>query len=88
MTLAHDIRLQAVAFLSRELSLQEFEDWLGAESWDVQLADDAEATSLAYDIERGLAELSSGDRTEEDFRRFLARLLQVSWGEFDSVRAV
>ena len=66
MPLDAQIRTQLARYLTRAITLDEFQEWFVPEAWAV------EAGSLAYDlaqtIELLLAEYTSGHRTEDELR--------------------
>jgi hypothetical protein len=76
MILDLEIRQRLAEFLADRLSLDEFEDWLVQESWNVQLSGDGAAERMVYAIELRLAEHSSGHLSVEDLRRQLVPFLQ------------
>ena len=60
-SLAVDIREQVTAFLAGELTWPQFQEWLIANTWDVEQREDPQATDLSYEIKLALAEYSRGD---------------------------
>jgi hypothetical protein len=52
-----------------------------AASWDVHRSGDSDAEDFAAEVRLGLSELTSGHRTEEDFRGLLAELWRDSWAQ-------
>jgi len=74
--LVSTIRFQLGAFLSDDLSLDEFTAWLVGASWNIDNVGDVGASQLAYAIELALAEHSSGLLTEDELRRDLRDLNQ------------
>jgi len=54
-----EVRKELVRFLSNEISLDQFEDWLVSKSWDMQQDSIASAKKLVSAIELRLAEYSS-----------------------------
>ena len=86
MPLSDDIRDKAADLLAYKVDLDEFEDWLVRESWNVHRDPDAAAAApLAYKIELLLSELSGGYRDEYQFMSSLVRLLQEEWASFEVV---
>ena len=65
-SLAADIRERVTAYLAGELPRPQFQEWLIANTWDVEQRGDPRATDLTYKIKLALAEHSRGDinRTE------------------------
>jgi hypothetical protein len=59
------IREQLVNYLVGESSLDSFDEWLTAETWNIHQSGDAGAVQLTYAIELLLAEHSSGHRSDE-----------------------
>jgi hypothetical protein len=60
-SLAVDIRERVIAFLAGELTLPQFQEWLIANTWDVEEHGDPHATDMTYEIKLALAEHSRGD---------------------------
>ena len=82
MGLSQDIRDQAARYLRREVSLEEFEDWLASETWNVHESGDPDAAALAYSIELLLSEYGAGDRSLDELREGLrshVELVQISY---------
>lgn len=69
------LRDQLAAYLSAELSLDGFKDWLVGTTWDIDESGDHGAIDLAYDIKLSLAEHSSGRTTEAELQAELHLLL-------------
>ena len=69
-SLAVGIRERVTAYLAGDLTRSQFQDWLVANTWDVEQRGDPQATDLIYEIKLALAEHSRGDigRTELDDR--------------------
>jgi hypothetical protein len=89
MALAQDIREQAARYLSDELPLSEFEDWLVDATWNVHQSGDSEAADLAYATELKFAEYTSGHLPLEDLRGFFARIAQpLPWASFTVLAAI
>ncbi len=70
------IRHQLRAYLSDDMSLDEFTAWLVGASWNIENVGDVGAIQLAYAIELALAEYSSGLLTLDELRRDLRDLNQ------------
>lgn len=66
-----EIRKQLVRFLSNDLSLDQFEDWLVEASWNMHSDPVESAQKLAAKIELRLAEHSSGHLDEATLRHEL-----------------
>jgi len=75
---ATDIRNQTASFLAGRISLDDFEDWISGNTWDLRNGDPV-AQSLASEIELRLAEYSSShlpmDQMLEEFRSLLSGFL-------------
>jgi len=85
MTLAQDIRDHVALYVTRDLDLQEFEDWLVSKTWNVGQTGEQAAVDLTFAVERALSELTSGYGSEDDFRLFLVLLLQEHWARSFSI---
>ncbi len=87
MPFEQDIRRQAERLITGKLSFASFEDWFVDETWDIGRSGDSAAIELTYEIERLIAEVTSGHRSVESFRDSIARLLdrvRVSYGTSES----
>lgn len=71
-SLEKDIRGLIARYISREVSLREFQECFAPRVWDIDSTGDASAAQLAGRIELFLAEFSSGDWTEEELRKKLS----------------
>jgi hypothetical protein len=69
------IRRQLVSYLTSDLSLDDFTEWIVGVIWDIEATGDPRATQLAYSIELALAELSSGLLTLDELREELVTLV-------------
>jgi len=67
-----EIRNQLARCLAKEITLDEFEDWFVARSWNYQEAATPQLLDLVSQIELLLAEFSNGHLEEEQLRRHLA----------------
>ena len=67
-----EIRMQLVRYLTKEISLDEFEDWFVARSWNYYEAASPLLLELVSQIELLLAEFSNGHLPEEQLRREIA----------------
>ena len=72
-----EIRDRLAVQLRGDLSLDDFEDWLVSQSWNMhQWASQADQR-LAFAIELRLAEHDAGHLSDEDLARELRQLLQI-----------
>jgi hypothetical protein len=69
------IQQQLFGYLTRALSLNEFEDWLVQQSWNMHRDSSDAAQRLVGAIELRLAEYSNGDLTDEGLERELKGLI-------------
>ena len=60
-SLAVDIRERVTAYLAGDLTRSQLQEWLVANTWDVEQRGDPQATDLTYEIKLSLAEHSRGD---------------------------
>jgi hypothetical protein len=72
------IRDRLLDYLTRAITLNEFEDWLVVQSWDMHRDSDETAQSLVGAIELRLAEYSDGHLTDEGLERELKGLITSS----------
>lgn len=72
-----EIRMRLADVLEGSESLDSFESWLVAESWNMHLDSTPEAQALVGDIELALAEYSNGDITTGELTERLANLLRT-----------
>lgn len=89
-----EIRERLIRFLRDEMSLQEFEDWLVSNSWNMHLDSSPSAQDLVAAIELILSEYSSGHRKYSEVRNEFAALsdtvvitVQISAQHIAAVRA-
>ncbi len=75
-SLDFNIRERLAAYLAKEISLHEFEDWFFPETWDVDQLGDLALTNLVYGIKLRLAEFSNGDWTENELRGLLYHFIE------------
>ena len=68
------IRERLIAFLTNAISLDEFEDWLVQNSWNMHHDSDPAAQELVGAIELRLSEYSSDHLSEEQLRNELMSL--------------
>jgi hypothetical protein len=77
------IRGQVRSYLDNQIDLDEFEEWLVANTWNIHQLNNPRAEDLTGAIEVLLAEYSSGDRTEDELREELDNLAPLPQvGEF------
>lgn len=69
-----EIRQKLIEHLSDRLSLDDFEDWLVAHSWNMHQDSAPSAQDLASALELALYEYSSGHLTEAELRSELMSL--------------
>jgi hypothetical protein len=86
MIAENQIREKLGRYLSGELSLDHFEDWLVERSWNMHKDSDESAQKLASAVELRLAEHSSGHLDDAALRDELRQLLnpkvvQISFGQ-------
>jgi hypothetical protein len=72
------IRNRLFAYLTREITLNEFEDWLVAQSWNMHRDSDQKARALAGAIELRLAEYTADHLTDDGLDRELKGLFAES----------
>ncbi len=70
------IRDRLAAYLAKEITLHEFEDWFFPETWDVDQRGDLALTNLVYGIKLRLAEFSNGDWTESELQDLLRPFIE------------
>ena len=56
------------AYVSREISVDEFKTWFIPATWDMSRINDPELAAMVRRVQLLLMEFSGGDRTEEDFK--------------------
>jgi len=74
MPTASQIRDRIAAFLRGRATLEEFEDWLVQNTWNIHLTSSPEAEHLAYAVELRLSEYSVGHLTGQQLRDELRQL--------------
>jgi hypothetical protein len=83
MITENEIREKLGRYLSKDLSLDSFEDWLAQRSWNMHLDSDPAAQKLASAIELRLAEFSNGHLDEsalrDDLRPFVSNYTVKIW---------
>lgn len=70
-----DVRERLAAFLLEEVSLDTFEDWLVAESWNMHQDSTVEVQDLVSSIELAFSERSNGHLNDAEFRGALHAML-------------
>ncbi len=75
MIQALEVRQKLRAFLSHQLSLDDFEDWLVGHSWNMHVDSSAEVNDLVSAIELALSEHSSQHLDESELRSKLFKVL-------------
>lgn len=68
MIAVNDVRETVLSFLRNSVSLDDFERWLVAKTWNMHLDSDPFAIDLVTDVELALSEYSSDHLTDEEFR--------------------
>ena len=81
------IREQMAEFINKRLSLQEFEEWLVRNTWNVHSFESQAAEDLAADVEELLARYSSAHLSLSDIRENFATLLHANNVVIDYVEA-
>ena len=76
--LSSEIRRLLASDLTGQSSLDEFKDWLGGETWDVEQRHDPEADDLTDEINPVLAEQSGGHITDDHARWALRPLVEAA----------
>jgi hypothetical protein len=77
-SLAIAIREQVTSFLSGNLTLPQFQEWLVANTWDVEEHGDAHATDVTYEIKLALAEHSRGDISGDELRDRMSEAVKTA----------
>lgn len=72
---AAEVREKLAALANHELSLGDFEGWLGPASWNMHADSSAEAIDLVSSIHLLLSEYDHGDVDESELRQHLLSLL-------------
>lgn len=71
------IRSQVQRVLDHQLDLEDFEDWLVSQSWDIHKNSSGPAVRLAFAIELRLAEHAQGHLDRRELFRELSELIQA-----------
>jgi hypothetical protein len=78
----NEIRTQLAKYLARgvdksqdSISIEQFEDWIAQNTWNIHQGGEDEASALAYEIEAKLAEYSGGHIDEGVLRSNLLPLV-------------
>jgi len=74
MDWASEIRARLCDWLSGKRSLDDFEVWFVAATWDIHKSGDPEAEALTDEIELLLSEYSDGYLTSDDLKQELGAL--------------
>lgn len=74
-SLKTSMQSHVLQYLFAEISLDDFTDWLVSATWNIDAEQDAEASSLAFSIERALAEASSGLLTPSELHTALREMV-------------
>jgi hypothetical protein len=74
--LVTQIRDRLARYLSAEITLHDFRQWLTAQAWNIDHRADAETADLVHEIELVLAEYDHGDWTKDEVISQLAPLVQ------------
>jgi hypothetical protein len=77
MSLHKQIREHLLQLLSNEISLDEFDEWIAQNTWNIQRNPDLSAQRLAYAIELRLGEFDSGHLLEEQLRKELSNIASI-----------
>jgi hypothetical protein len=77
-SLTADIRERVTAFLAGELTRTQFQEWLVANTWDVEQRGDPQATDLTYEIKLALAEQSRGDISQTELHERLRDAIKAA----------
>lgn len=64
-----DIRRSLSRFIVGEISIEEFEDWFVAATWEVEKSGNINAIDLAREVDLRLAEFSNGHWSVDELRR-------------------
>jgi len=76
MVSASQIREKIIQLLDARIELDDFEDWIVLNTWNIHLSGSAAAESLAFAVEESLAEHSSGHITIDGLRAELLDLVE------------
>lgn len=74
MVAAEEIRVRLADYVLGEISLEDFEDWFVANSWNAHQSGDPDLQRLVFEIEAKLSEYSGDQIDEQVLRRGLALL--------------
>ena len=75
MDLTSEIFREVFQYLDGRISLEDVEDWLVPHLYDLLMLAPCSASEIAGIIELGLAEISNGQSSEEDFRSLLRKYI-------------
>jgi hypothetical protein len=76
-SLEGQIRDELRLYVSGQVPLSTFEEWLVAMSWNIHQTGDVSAMRLAYEIDLRLAEYANGHRTEDELKWIFQPLLDT-----------
>ncbi|HUG94249.1 MAG TPA: hypothetical protein VML55_25695 [Planctomycetaceae bacterium] len=76
--LERDIRIKLGEYVTCQVGLEEFHDWLSPVLWDIEDQGEPGAADLAYSIELAIAEYSAGHMNEQELREELEQLVLYS----------
>jgi len=83
-----DIRRKMLGYISGNLDVDQFEDWVVQNTWNVHVWGDSETVDLAHELDAKLAEYSSDLITESMLQKdlsMIARTYHLSLGIGDGV---
>jgi hypothetical protein len=72
---ANEIRDRLANYLAKNVSVEDFEDWIAQNTWNIHQSGDEQAEKLAYSIESRLAEYSGSHIDENTLRRELSPMV-------------
>ena len=76
MNITSGIYKKVVQYLNNEITLSQFEDWFLPNLGQILSLPSCPTLDLAGEIELGLAEMSSGHRTETEFSTMLRNVIE------------
>ena len=76
MNLTSEVFRKVSQYLNGKISLEDVEDWLVSHLYEFLTLPPCSASELAGTIELGLAEMSSGQCSEDDFRSLLEKYIR------------
>jgi hypothetical protein len=72
-TIEGQVREMIAKFVSGQLEIDDFWDWLSECAWTIEEHDDRTSEAIVYDAMNLMAEFQEGHRTEESVRRELQK---------------